>query len=314
MKTIKTIIAALLLVAGTAAQAQQVMTVKTADSNDKFQLTSRLVLDLTGQRPTVRTNSQSMAYAAGKSLLMYLMPTSEDTYQLIDGALAFYNPEDRFYKQITYTRDFQNLDWQLLYLPLRLNFDEWNNDFDIARINDVHQYDSNADGRIDVTELEVVLMRNGYTEPNTPYVIRARRPGTKTIVQNGATLYASEQTEKTVSSWDTDFSIRGTYTRLSASEVPAGTFYSVDDNSLGMGTADGQIGAFRWYITVTDRKTGQTTIQKIRICDYSNDPDAISPTLSSSEEEGIIYDISGRRVSRPAKGIYIQNGRKIAVK
>ena len=316
MKTIKTIIAALLLVAGTAAQAQQVMVVKTDNGKDDFQLTSRLVLDLTGQKPVVRTNSQSMAYDAGKSLLMYLMSTSEESCQLIDDAASFYNPEDRFCKQITYTRDFQSLDWQLLYLPLRLKFDEWNNDFDIARINDVHQYDSNADGRIDVTELEVVLMRNGYTEPNTPYVIRARRTGIKTIVQNDATLYASEQIEKTVSSWDTDFTFHGTYTRLNASDVPAGTLYSVDSNSLGMSTADSQIGAFRWYITVTDRKTGQpaTTIQKIRICDYSNDPDAISPTLSSSEEEGVIYDISGRRVSRPAKGIYIQNGRKIAVK
>ena len=27
-----------------------------------------------------------------------------------------------------------------------------------------------------------------------------------------------------------------------------------------------------------------------------------------------IYDLSGRKVSRPAKGIYIQNGKKIAVK
>ena len=51
MKTIKTIIAALLITAGMTAQAQQVMTVRTDNSNEKFQLTSRLVLDLTKANP-----------------------------------------------------------------------------------------------------------------------------------------------------------------------------------------------------------------------------------------------------------------------
>jgi len=320
MKTIKTIFAALFLMAGTAAQAQQVMTVKTARNNDKFQLTSRLVLDLTGQRPIVRTNSQSMAYKAGEHMLMYLMPTADDVCQIIDGVASFYNPEDRFYKQITYTRDFQNRDWQLLYLPLRLEFDQWGDDFDIARINDVHQYDTDQDGRIDETELEVVMVRNGYTEPNTPYVIRAHSTGMKTIVQNGATLYASEQTEKTVSSWNTDFTIRGTYSTIPAGDMPSGSYYAMESNSLGMASSDGQLNAFRWYVTATSRNSSAAPdIKRIRIREFSTDQDGIDLAPATPEEEGTLYDISGRRVSAEANsslktGIYIRGGKKIAVK
>lgn len=314
MKTIKTIISALLIAAGMTVQAQQVMTVKTNNSNDKFQLTSRLVLDLTKQKPVVRTNSKSIVYKAGESMLMYLMPTTNDTYQLVDGITSFYNPEDMFFKKITYTRQFQNYDWQLLYLPLQLQYEEWSDKCDIARINDVNQYDTDMDGRVDVTELEVILLRNGYTEPNTPYVIRSHRTGTMTIVQNGATLYASEETEKTVSNWNTDFTIHGTYSAIPAANVPTGTYYSMESNSLGMGTANGKIDALRWYVTVTDRETGTSNIQKIRIREFSSDPDAIEDIHSDDEGTDLIYDISGRRVSRPAKGIYIQNGKKIAVK
>lgn len=314
MRTIKTTITVLLLTIGMTAKAQQVMTVKTAGSNDKYELTTRFVLDLTGQKPIVRVGSQRKTFASGTSLLMYLMPTDDETYQIIDGAVSFYNPEDRFYKQITYTRDFQNLDWQILYLPLRLQFDEWDEDFEIARINDVHQFDTNLDGCIDDTELEVVLLRDGHTEPNTPYVIRARRIGKKTIIQNGATLYASEQIEKTVSSWNTDFTIRGTYSLLNASSLPSGTFYTMESNSLGMGTGDGQVGAFRWYVIVTDRENGEPTIQKIRIREFSTDPDAIADINANNSGTSNIYDLSGRRVSHPVKGIYIQNGKKTLIR
>ena len=316
MKTIQTIITALLLTAGTAVQAQQVMTVRTDNSNDKFQLTSRLVLDLTKNKPVVRTNSQVMDYAAGTGMLLYLMPTADDTYQITDGTPSFYNPEDMFYKAITYTRDYQNTDWQILYLPLRLEYSQWSQDFDIARLNDIHQYDMDNDGKVDETYLEVVMVTGGYTEPNTPYVIRAHKAGTQTITQNGATLYASEQTEASVSNWNTCFTIRGNYNAKNAGELAENTFYAVEDNSLQMGSgATGTVDAFRWFITVTDRNGKPSTIRKIRIFESQDAIDGIEilgPTTTEGEAD--VYDLSGRKVQNPGKGIFIRNGKKVAIK
>lgn len=315
MKTIKTIITVLLLTAGMSAQAQQVMTVKTDNSNDKFQLTSRLVLDLTKNKPVVRTNSQTLDYASGTHMLVYLMPTSEDTYQIVDGTPSFYNPEDMFYKTITYTRNYQNTDWQLLYLPLRLEYSQWCDNFDIARLNDIHQYDNNMDGKIDETCLEVIMLTDGYTEPNTPYVIRAHKTGTQTITQEGATLYASEQTEATVSNWDTYFTIRGNYYTKASSEMASNTFYAVENNNLKMGgPSDGNLDAFRWYITVTDRNGKQTaTINKIRIYEAVEEATDISE-ITTDNTSADIYDLSGRKVQKPNKGVFIKNGKKVLVK
>ena len=37
-------------------------------------------------------------------------------------------------------------------------------------------------------------------------------------------------------------------------------------------------------------------------------------TLTSDKENGAIYDLQGRRVATPAKGLYIVNGKKVMVK
>jgi hypothetical protein len=47
----------------------------------------------------------------------------------------------------------------------------------------------------------------------------------------------------------------------------------------------------------------------------SDDPTGVenlTPTLS--EGEGVCYDLQGRKVSRPSRGIYIVNGRKVVIR
>ena len=42
--------------------------------------------------------------------------------------------------------------------------------------------------------------------------------------------------------------------------------------------------------------------------------DAIKKTEAELTGQGTIYDLSGRQVSRPAKGIYIKDGKKVVLK
>ena len=58
---------------------------------------------------------------------------------------------------VYYTRDFST-NWEAIYLPFSLKYEDWKDDFEVARINAVHQYDTNDDGDIDKTELEFVKM------------------------------------------------------------------------------------------------------------------------------------------------------------
>ena len=81
---------------------------------------------------------------------------------------------------VSYTRNFTNTNWQALYLPFSLKYEDWKDDFEIAYINAVCQYDNNNDGKIDQTVLEVVKINSGSTVPNTPYLIKSKEKGEKT--------------------------------------------------------------------------------------------------------------------------------------
>ena len=50
---------------------------------------------------------------------------------------------------VTYTRNFTNVNWQAIYLPFSLKYDDLKDDFELAYINTVRQYDKDNDGVID---------------------------------------------------------------------------------------------------------------------------------------------------------------------
>ena len=113
---------------------------------------------------------------------------------------------------ISYTRTFNNTEWQALYLPFAMNYSDWSANFEVARINDVHQFDDDDDGTIDRTTLEIIKLKSGSTtEANTPYLIKAKSTGEKTITVSNAKLYRAQEKQYDVSSWRTRFNFCSTY-------------------------------------------------------------------------------------------------------
>lgn len=77
--------------------------------------------------------------------------------------------------------------------------------------------------------------------------------------------------------------------------------------------AAGEEAVAKFVFNITIGSTASVTLQSI---DY-DDPTLSIERLENSEkhfENTAIYDLSGRRVSQPTRGIYIQNGRKFVVK
>ena len=69
---------------------------------------------------------------------------------------------------LTYTRNFSHTGWQAWYMPFAMSYEDWSDQFDVARLNDVHQFDDDEDGVADRTELEVMYVKSGRIEANTP--------------------------------------------------------------------------------------------------------------------------------------------------
>ena len=117
---------------------------------------------------------------------------------------------------VSYTRDFSKY-WEPLYIPFSLKYEDWKDDFEIAYINAVHQYDTNDDGDIDKTVLEFVKIKSGSTYPNTPYIIRAKEKGKKTLYAENVTLYESDVNQIKCSTTAQEFIFTGNYKKVNGS-------------------------------------------------------------------------------------------------
>ena len=239
------------------------------------------------------------------------------TIALTDGDVFEGLGLDRDMEEITYTRTFSNTNWQALYVPFTMEYSEWAADFDVARINDIHQFDDDDNGTIDRTELEVIKVTSGSIEANTPYLIRAKEAGEKTFTLANRTLYKAEEKSYTVSSWNTLFTFTGTYSGVTGNDMVSNAYYALGDGALRQAAStDNALSPYRWYVAITDRNGAQKGVNEVKLKVWGEDATGIdlTPAFSLGEGETSVYDLSGRRVEKATKGLYIVNGKKMMVR
>ncbi|MCI6295254.1 MAG: beta-N-acetylhexosaminidase [Bacteroidales bacterium] len=224
--------------------------------------------------------------------------------------------------QLTYTRTFNSTNWQAWYMPFAMSYEDWKDDFDVARLNDVHQYDDNEDGVADRTELEIMFVKSGSIAANTPYLIRAKEAGPKSIQLTNAVVQPTLQNEFDVTSWNNRYVFTGTYTLIPGSTVYSEGYYALSGGSLQQAqNASASLGAFRWYLQVLDRSAQVAAAPKVislRLVGDEGEVTGIRPLQPMEQQEPAdVYDLNGRLVRKAARsldnlpqGVYIVNGKK----
>ena len=209
---------------------------------------------------------------------------------------------------VKFTHNF-NGEWEALYLPFAINYEAIKDGFDLAEIDGVVQNDENNDGTPDITVLSIMGFKGQMTSPNTPYLIRAKSTGTQTISFENVTVNPTEETTFDCSSFSTKYEFTGSYNALDASALAER--YSIQNGELVKGA--NTLAPCRWYMTATSRKGAPLNLpNKIRIMSVDEVITGVSPL--GETEEGSIYNLAGLRLTKPQKGINIQNGRKVLLK
>ena len=211
---------------------------------------------------------------------------------------------------VSYTRNFRNTNWQALYVPFALAYEDLKADFDVAYINDVHQFDDDDNGAIDRTEVEAIKIKGGMLEANFPYMIRAKSTGEKTIAVENATIHATVANSIDCSSVYRSYTFTGSYNELTSNELPQNEGYYALSGGKWAPIAEGTaLGAFRVYLKIENRD-GSSIYAKAIQMRVVGDATSIEG-METSDQKSVIYDLQGRRVENPAKGIYIINGKKV---
>ncbi|MBO7119695.1 MAG: leucine-rich repeat domain-containing protein [Bacteroidaceae bacterium] len=213
-------------------------------------------------------------------------------------------------KAVVFTHDF-NGEWEALYLPFAIDYDDIKDDFDLAEIDGVVQNDQNNDGTPDITVLSIIGFKGQQTTPNKPYLIRAKNAGNQTIRFEDVTIYPTEELTFDCASFSTKYDFTGSYYTLNASALA--NRYVVQGGELVKGASS--LAPCRWYMTATARNGAPLNLpNRIRIMPVEDVITGVEDLNANVKLRDSLFDLQGRKVTNPQKGIYIQNGKKILVK
>ena len=228
---------------------------------------------------------------------------------------------DKTYDEVTFTKNFSTSlvnKWTALYVPFAIDIEDYTDAFDIAEINAFRPYrDTNGDGVVnddDDDMLIVTKVTTGTTQPNTPYLIRAKADGDVTIVPVDNKLYAAANGQKVCQTNNGTYTFTGLNTSVIA--TPANNYYYMSNGTIShRTTGETTIKPNRWYMTVSGAaSTNAKPSFSIIVEGEEYQPTAVTVNEARKvNTPSATYSVGGLHLSdtqAAPKGIYIQDRKK----
>ncbi len=235
-----------------------------------------------------------------------------------------YNSKAEFtVKELTYNRTFKHDGWQAVYVPFELKCDQIPADYEMATINNFHEFEQ-KDGSFN-TVLEVKPVKNSITIPAlTPCLIRLKQaPETaeaKTLQFTNVSFAAAADKKIDCASVTRYYQFLGTLNAKTGFDTTSD--FVINEGELWKTGSDTKLNPQRWYLNASNREGSllNPSVQLSRIAihviggDETTGIDGIyvkTDTEDVSSSSQGIYDLQGRKLSvEPTSGIYIKDGKK----
>ena len=235
-----------------------------------------------------------------------------------------YNSKAEFtVKELTYNRTFKHDGWEAVYVPFELKCDQIPADYEVATINNFHEFEQ-KDGSFN-TVLEVKPVKNSITIPAlTPCLIRLKQaPETaeaKTLQFTNVSFAAAADKKIDCASVTRYYQFLGTLNAKTGFDTTSD--FVINEGELWKTGSDTKLNPQRWYLNASNREGSllNPSVQLSRIAihviggDETTGIDGIyvkTDTEDVSSSRQGIYDLQGRKLSvEPTSGIYIKDGKK----
>ena len=246
------------------------------------------VFEVTGDLPMI---NGGLGHNIEKGATCYII--NDNDYKTEEGKT--FALKDNQMVDIEYNRTFGHTDYQVLYVPFAIPFNNIKDDFDVYSITNIS----------DVVELTQIT--DGTLEANVPYMIKAKEAGDKTIKVSYEILLSNPEEYTQVLG---DYTITGTYT---SKAIEAGQQYVLTNgewcqlSEAAVTNEQNILGAFRVYLTAN----GASNASVLRNVINGENATAIDELKATENGNGVIYDLSGRRIEKAVKGVFVVNGKKV---
>ena len=216
-----------------------------------------------------------------------------------------------------YTRTFSNTNWTTWYVPFELTLTpEICSKFAFSRINNVHQYDTDNDGKADKTVVESFRQTEGVTlKANYPYLVKALSESDKdmSLALENVSPALAEENSIYCQSVDYKYTFTGTY------KSKEGGVNDTDPYTL---TTDGywrhfsSLKPMRNYMTIQSLDNSLVSsfaAQSILLSVIGEeDTTGIVKIYDEERRASETYDLSGRRLPAGSqRGLVIENGKVV---
>lgn len=199
--------------------------------------------------------------------------------------------------ELIYRRTFNNTQWQALYVPFAIRYDDLKEKFDVAYINDFHQFDEDEDGMIDAVSMEVIRVKSGSLYPNHPYMIKAKNTGLHEIRLHNVEVKPTEENILTCSSMTTQYFLKGTYKRLAAEDIMDS--YCMSGGGLKNPVAGSFLRPCRWYLSLESRDPQFQFSKSLRMKFIeSSTTDVENVRRNENSTSAYVYTIDGKFVAK----------------
>ncbi len=222
--------------------------------------------------------------------------------------------------KLSYTRKFSDNKWMAVYVPFHINCDKLEKEYEMAVINNFHEYEQ-EDGTYKVV-LEVKRVTKGGTIPAlTPCLIRMKTAPEaetyKTLTFTDVQFVPAAEKSTRCFSVTRNYEFFGTlngkdgFNEYTDYVLSKGILYKAGNNT--------HLLPQRWYLTATTRDGNSSAYAKVRSITINDSGDGQATgiddihvnTESCTDASPAIYDLQGRRLTQePQKGVYIKNGVK----
>lgn len=267
-------------------------------------------------------------YYADADCTIEATPNADETafavapYTLADA--TEYNSKAEFtVTSLAYKRKFYDDKWMAVYVPFAIDCSKLESDYEMATINNFHEYEQ-EDGTYNVV-LEVKRVTKGGTIPAlTPCLMRMKTAPAaeveKTLTFENAAFSAAADMSIDCSSVTRYYQFFGTLNGKKG--LTADTDFVLNAGKLYKTSESTVLLPQRWYLSATDRPSTPVetasmlrsiSIKVIGDGEATGIEDIHVNTESGAAASGStgIYDLQGRKInSEPTKGMYIKNGKK----
>ena len=221
-----------------------------------------------------------------------------------------------------YNRTFKNNDWQAYYVPFVTKYDvTMANIVEFANIKSVTEY-YDADKNVTWFYLTASTISEGTElNANTPYLVRSKHGNDIASIERNITLGTNSVIDiKANSNFVLDanngagskYTFHGQYEKKKMDND--GLTYAMQGGVLKAPGDNSNLGAYRWYITITPAAGQSTSTFSFGRFDNEGTTGVEEVRTEDANVKGI-YDLQGRKIDEITKpGLYIVDGVKVLVK